>query len=331
MHDDAMMRLLCLVTLLIFFLPEGLERRSSTAAVAAAAALATMKTSNPHAHRPSLRFSTLHKLSSSSSAAAVTAAAASIHIPIVYETDQLIVFDKPAGISHHDHDEDVFYDDNDHDNEGQQKEGRGSKNTSTSTTTLGILSLVALEYPRLVASNASSCSHDDDDDDDTTPRQRQRRLLYGVHRLDQVTSGLLVVAKTRDMARRLTLAFTNRNVTKYYTGLSLKSIAGKKKKQGWVKGYMVRGRRKSWYLTKQQQPETSSSSSASSSSSSSSAASWSVNGDEISNSSVPPTIDSSAATTTVAVWAQRYFWTAGLGHLVDQYQQPPILFFRRGT
>lgn len=73
--------------------------------------------------------------------------------------------------------------------------------------------------------------------------------LYGVHRLDRVTSGILLFAKDAETASMLTRAFREGNVTKYYVGVSNKKRS--KKKQGWVKGSMVRGRRKSWYLTRE--------------------------------------------------------------------------------
>jgi len=72
--------------------------------------------------------------------------------------------------------------------------------------------------------------------------------LYGVHRLDRVTSGILILAKNAKMASTLTRAFREGQVTKYYVGVSSKKRT--KKKQGWIKGNMVRGRRKSWYLTR---------------------------------------------------------------------------------
>lgn len=71
--------------------------------------------------------------------------------------------------------------------------------------------------------------------------------LYGVHRLDRVTSGILLFAKDGEMAAILSKAFRDKTAVKYYFGISNRKP--KKKKQGWVKGTMVRGRRKSWYLT----------------------------------------------------------------------------------
>lgn len=159
----------------------------------------------------------------------------STHIPIRYETEALLVCDKPEGIAHHD---------------------KTGGIESDSPITSGVLSLLRQEYPRL------------------------QDQLYGVHRLDQVTSGLLVIAKQPAMARCLTQAFTDRHVVKYYTGLSAR--APKKKKQGWVNGYLRRGRRKSWYLTKETPDK--------------------ERGDSL--------------------WAKTYFWTAGLGQLAEAYRGP---------
>lgn len=78
--------------------------------------------------------------------------------------------------------------------------------------------------------------------------------LYGVHRLDRVTSGILLFAKDAEMAGILSKAFRDRTAVKYYLGISNRKP--KKKKQGWVKGTMVRGRRKSWYLTSNKKDST---------------------------------------------------------------------------
>ena len=77
--------------------------------------------------------------------------------------------------------------------------------------------------------------------------------LYGVHRLDRVTSGILLFAKDGEMAAMLSKAFRDKAAVKYYIGISNRKP--KKKKQGWVKGTMVRGRRKSWYLTNSKDPD----------------------------------------------------------------------------
>lgn len=69
--------------------------------------------------------------------------------------------------------------------------------------------------------------------------------LYPVHRLDKVTSGLLVMAKDAATNLALTQAFARREVEKYYL-----AISGKKptKKQGLIKGDMAQARRGAWKL-----------------------------------------------------------------------------------
>ncbi|MDK1286563.1 TIGR01621 family pseudouridine synthase [Pseudoalteromonas umbrosa] len=74
--------------------------------------------------------------------------------------------------------------------------------------------------------------------------------LFPVHRLDKVTSGLLVLAKSSQAAAKLTELFTSREVDKYYLAL----ISDKpKKKQGWVKGDMAKSRRGTYKLLKSQE------------------------------------------------------------------------------
>lgn len=76
--------------------------------------------------------------------------------------------------------------------------------------------------------------------------------LYAVHRLDKVTSGLLLLAKHPAAAAMLTQQFTERAIEKYYLALSATKPS---KKQGWVKGDMQPARRGAWrLLPTQQQP-----------------------------------------------------------------------------
>ncbi len=72
--------------------------------------------------------------------------------------------------------------------------------------------------------------------------------VYGVHRLDRVTSGILLLAKDKETAGLLTRKFRQKDVTKYYFAISSKKP--KKQKQGWVKGDMAKGRRGAWMLQK---------------------------------------------------------------------------------
>lgn len=70
--------------------------------------------------------------------------------------------------------------------------------------------------------------------------------LYPVHRLDKVTSGLLIMAKTASANQELGRLFSERKIEKYYLAISAKKP---KKKQGLIKGDMERSRRGSWKLT----------------------------------------------------------------------------------
>lgn len=73
--------------------------------------------------------------------------------------------------------------------------------------------------------------------------------LMPVHRLDKVTSGLMLFAKNHQAASELSKAFSEHKVEKFYLALSDKKP---KKKQGAVVGDMVRARRGSWRLAKTQ-------------------------------------------------------------------------------
>lgn len=76
--------------------------------------------------------------------------------------------------------------------------------------------------------------------------------LYAVHRLDKVTSGLMLLARSSRAAAELTRQFSQRQVEKFYLALSEHKPL---KKQGWVKGDMQPARRGAWRLTQtQQQP-----------------------------------------------------------------------------
>ncbi|MBE9610621.1 TIGR01621 family pseudouridine synthase [Chitinilyticum piscinae] len=69
--------------------------------------------------------------------------------------------------------------------------------------------------------------------------------LYPVHRLDTLTSGLILLARSSDAARALSDQFASHRIDKFYLALSSKKPA---KKQGWVKGSMSKGRNGNWKL-----------------------------------------------------------------------------------
>lgn len=69
--------------------------------------------------------------------------------------------------------------------------------------------------------------------------------LYPVHRLDKMTSGLLIFAKTLAAAKSFQTLFQQHEIEKYYLAIS---DCKPKKKQGLVKGDMEKSRRGSWKL-----------------------------------------------------------------------------------
>ena len=69
--------------------------------------------------------------------------------------------------------------------------------------------------------------------------------IYPVHRLDKVTSGLIICAKNHTAASELSQLFQNRQIEKYYLALSDQKP---KKKQGLITGDMEKARRGSWKL-----------------------------------------------------------------------------------
>lgn len=72
--------------------------------------------------------------------------------------------------------------------------------------------------------------------------------LFPVHRLDKVTSGLIVFATDAAAARELGEHFAHRQIDKYYLALSRQKP---KKKQGTIIGDMEKSRRGTWRLTRQ--------------------------------------------------------------------------------
>ena len=73
--------------------------------------------------------------------------------------------------------------------------------------------------------------------------------LYPVHRLDKMTSGLLIMAKTKGAAKQFQRLFESKNIEKYYLAISDKKPV---KKQGLVKGDMEKSRRGMWKLLRSQ-------------------------------------------------------------------------------
>ncbi|MDP2077168.1 MAG: pseudouridine synthase [Sulfuricurvum sp.] len=69
--------------------------------------------------------------------------------------------------------------------------------------------------------------------------------LFPVHRLDKMTSGLVILAKTSEVAALFGKMFESREVEKYYLAISMRKP---KKKMGWVKADMGSARRGDYKL-----------------------------------------------------------------------------------
>lgn len=69
--------------------------------------------------------------------------------------------------------------------------------------------------------------------------------LFPVHRLDKMTSGLVILAKNSETAARFGKMFENREIEKYYLAISMRKP---KKKMGWIKGDMASARRGDYKL-----------------------------------------------------------------------------------
>ncbi|MFY9142850.1 TIGR01621 family pseudouridine synthase [Sulfuricurvum sp.] len=69
--------------------------------------------------------------------------------------------------------------------------------------------------------------------------------LFPVHRLDKMTSGLVILAKNSETAAVFGKMFENREVEKYYLAISMRKP---KKKMGWVKADMGSARRGDYKL-----------------------------------------------------------------------------------
>ncbi|WP_172562291.1 TIGR01621 family pseudouridine synthase [Vibrio furnissii] len=95
------------------------------------------------------------------------------------------------------------------------------------------------------------------DDGDTmllqeVAKQSGDAQLYLVHRLDKMTSGILLLARNAKAASELSKGFAERQVEKFYLALGSKKP---RKKQGLISGDMERSRRASWkLLTSQTNP-----------------------------------------------------------------------------
>lgn len=69
--------------------------------------------------------------------------------------------------------------------------------------------------------------------------------LFPVHRIDKLTSGLLIVARNKQSAAKFQEVFATHSINKFYLAIS---GSKPKKKQGWIKGDMAKSRRSAYKL-----------------------------------------------------------------------------------
>ncbi len=69
--------------------------------------------------------------------------------------------------------------------------------------------------------------------------------LYPIHRLDKVTSGLIIFGKSSSIANEFSQLFINKEMNKFYIAISSHKP---KKKMGKISGDMEKSRNKSWKL-----------------------------------------------------------------------------------
>jgi tRNA pseudouridine32 synthase/23S rRNA pseudouridine746 synthase len=104
------------------------------------------------------------------------------------------------------------------------------------------------EHFIVVNKHVGVCVHSEPDEVGLLVQMKQDlqlEQLLPVHRLDKVTSGLLLCAKTKLAASELSQLFQRREVEKYYLAISDQKP---KKKQGLVSGDMEASRRGAWKL-----------------------------------------------------------------------------------
>lgn len=109
---------------------------------------------------------------------------------------------------------------------------------------------IVFDSPEFVVINKHPNVSVHKDDGDTmlvaeVAQQQGCEALFLVHRLDKMTSGILLLAKTSRVASELSTKFAERQVEKYYLAIADKKP---KKKQGLVSGDMTRSRRSAWKL-----------------------------------------------------------------------------------
>jgi len=126
---------------------------------------------------------------------------------------------------------------------------------STSCTFSSAFTLVDQQADFIVVNKLAGINFHDEGDIGTglfnlVKQQLQLPGLYPVHRLDKMTSGLVIMAKNLTTAQQFQQLFSIHQLEKYYLALSDQKP---KKKQGLIKGDMEKSRRGSYKLLRSQE------------------------------------------------------------------------------
>ncbi|MEW6990098.1 TIGR01621 family pseudouridine synthase [Colwelliaceae bacterium 6441] len=113
------------------------------------------------------------------------------------------------------------------------------------------IKIIAQQDDFIIADKPAGLGFHDDENQPGFFNQVKSQLsineLYPVHRLDKMTSGLIILAKNKLTATEFQQHFEQRLIEKYYIAISDKKPV---KKQGTIKGDMKKSRRGTWKLVR---------------------------------------------------------------------------------
>jgi tRNA pseudouridine32 synthase/23S rRNA pseudouridine746 synthase len=115
----------------------------------------------------------------------------------------------------------------------------------------GIETVYVDEHIRVIHKPVNISFHTDDQAQGVVSRVKESypgETLYPIHRLDKITSGLMVFARSSVVNEVLSKMLQDKKIEKYYLALSKSKPA---KKQGGVSGDMKKGRRGSYLLLRE--------------------------------------------------------------------------------
>ncbi|MGJ8691989.1 MAG: TIGR01621 family pseudouridine synthase [Thalassotalea sp.] len=113
-----------------------------------------------------------------------------------------------------------------------------------------LFTLIDQQADFIVVNKAADCNfHDEGDINNGLFNHVKQTLkldeLFPVHRLDKMTSGIIIFAKNKPAAAKFQTLFSEHQIEKYYLAISDQKP---KKKQGLIKGDMAKSRRGAWKL-----------------------------------------------------------------------------------